>query len=364
MNETRSIRSIQKVVKLLRAFSFTPLGIIISRHSFSSFVGQSLNFVRPFFDNVSSLLVLILLILVINLVILAKPSQVLVHQAKKRRAIYFFARFKSNTQMAAQRASVRFQLISASDPPTTISIFSKAKQTRENEILFLSDIFTLLGAPIPCVDILSMKGLSCIFDCLLSQAKHALGKLQDSFTLPSLQKAVKKISLRILDGPIFTAMRSGDVERLLQNVEKAQRLLFVPDAPVLTYEKSASRPFTPELEEAFKGLGQLEAGWTGEENSVPPSTKNLNLLREIFSELPPEFDFPQLYASYDGSLEFEWRDCRLYGFLDDELLEFFWMGALFEPIQFENTGVASELHNHLRECLQAALDRENPPDDD
>lgn len=129
---------------------------------------------------------------------------------------------------------------------------------------------------------------------------------------------------------------------------------------VLTSEKRVSRPLSLELEQSFIQLGQLKAGWSGEEDSVPPSIKNLNLFRAMLFELPPEFDFPELYATSDGSLEFVWRGCRLYGFLDDELLELEWVGKTVSEVkQFQNTGVVSELLDRLCECLRGAFDREN-----
>jgi hypothetical protein len=242
------------------------------------------------------------------------------------------------------------------------------KRTAPNQSNFISDVTSVFG--VDHITLFPTKGLSCSFYCLLDQAKHALEGLARSFTLPSLQQPLEKLTLpipfkSITSGATFTVKRSSDIQRVLQNVNKEQHRLMDSGILGISYEQSEERQLSTELDETLNTLSQLKTGWTGEIDSEPPSAKTLELIRAIFSKLPEEFDFPEVGALDDGSVEFVWRDYHLYGSLNDEFLEFERVcRPTHEKHEFKNTGNVQEMLIHLRDCLQNAIDCTNSPDDD
>lgn len=77
---------------------------------------------------------------------------------------------------------------------------------------------------------------------------------------------------------------------------------------------------TAEFEETLIALNELKDGWAGE-SSEAPSKANIDLLRTILIEVPPEFALPEVRAGFNGELECVWREYNVYVTftLDDEL---------------------------------------------
>src|SRR3989338_1234577 len=160
-------------------------------------------------------------------------------------------------------------------------------QTAASESAFLRDISSFFGGGVSYVEMFPTKDLACSFICLLRHAKEALKKLANSFTLPTLQKKLRKCVLRIPhpynsinSGSAFTIKRPSDVPRVLHNVETEELTLFpTPPALALSYQPSSTqRQLPPELEKTLVELTFLEPDWVGE-GSEPPSKELVDLFK-------------------------------------------------------------------------------------
>jgi len=77
---------------------------------------------------------------------------------------------------------------------------------------------------------------------------------------------------------------------------------------------------TSEFDATLTALRELKDGWAGE-CSEAPSHANIELLRAILIEIPPEFPLPTVRATSNGDLECSWIDYGVYACLtlDNEL---------------------------------------------
>lgn len=71
---------------------------------------------------------------------------------------------------------------------------------------------------------------------------------------------------------------------------------------------------TSEFEATLDALRELKDGWTGE-CSEAPSHANIELLRAILIEIPPEFPLPTVRATSNGDLECSWLEYNVYACL-------------------------------------------------
>ena len=261
--------------------------------------------------------------------------------------------------------------IRASEPLAAMKFFAKARRTAASESAFLRDISSFFGGGVSYVEMFPTKDLACSFVCLLRYAKEALKKLASSFVLPTLLRKLGKCILRIpppfhsiTSGSTFTVKRPSDVLRVLHNVETEEMSLFpTPQVLALSYRPpSTQRQLPPELEKALTDLVSLEPGWAGE-GSEPPPKELIDLFRTSLHDLPPQFEFPEIYSTSEGHLEFVWRDCRLYGLLDNERIELEWVGdAASHSESVEHNHRPATIISHINQQLQDAIEGEEPSD--
>lgn len=128
---------------------------------------------------------------------------------------------------------------------------------------------------------------------------------------------------------------------------------------------SCPQPHEPslpaELEERFEFFRGFSPDW-GDEGSVPPTQKTLDLFRTTLLRLQETGKmetYPEIHVLYDGSIEFVFPHLDLYGSINEAELEFEWVGhrttRSLGQFQSDSLSCESICQHFLQSITQATM---------